>query len=94
METRLVLLLRGPVHRLEGVADSIEVQEFKVVQAIVQPIILVEVTANKVGEMDKARVNKGRGGVTKNDRLEFRNRIKGGELNQVGDKLEPAERTI
>ena len=92
METRLILLLRSPVHRLEGVADGIEMQEFKVVQAIVQLIILVEVTADKVGKMDKARVNEGRGGVTEDDRLEFRNRIKGGELNQVGNKLEPTER--
>lgn len=52
----------------------------------------MEVTADKVGEMDKARMNEGRGGVTEDDRLEFCDRIEGGELNEVGNKLEPARR--
>ena len=39
--------------------DCIQMQEFQVVQAIVLSVILVEVTANKVGDVDKARVNEG-----------------------------------
>ena len=67
-------------------------QEFEVVQAIVLFVILVEVAANEVGEMDEARVNEGGRGVTEDDRLEFCDRIKDSELNEVGDKLEPARR--
>ena len=67
-------------------------QEFEVVQAVVLPIILVEMTAKKVREMDKARVNEGSRSVTEDDRLEFRDRIEGGELDEVGNKLEPAKR--
>jgi len=92
MEPWLRSLLRGAIHRLECVTECIEVQEFEVVQAVVLSIILVEMTANKVGEMDKARVNEGSRGVTEDDRLEFRDRIEGGELDEVGNKLEPARR--
>jgi len=67
-------------------------QEFQVIQAVVLSVVLVEVTADKVREMDKARVNKGCRSVTKDDRLEFRNRVEGGELDEVGNKLEPARR--
>ena len=42
-----------------SVTECIEVQEFEVVQAVVLPIILVEMTAKKVCEMDEARVNRG-----------------------------------
>ena len=86
------LLLGGLVHHLEGMTDCIQVQEFQVVQGIVLPTILMEVTADKVGKMDKARVNEGRRGITKDDRLEFRDRIEGGKLDEVGNKLEPTER--
>lgn len=67
-------------------------QEFQVVQTIVLPIVLVEVTADKMGDMDEARVNKGRRGVTKNDGLEFRDGKEGSELDKVGNKLKPAGR--
>ena len=86
----LRLLLRGPIHGLECVTDSVEMQEFKMVQAIVKSIILMDATADKVGEMNEARVNEGSRGVAKDDRLELRDRIKGGELDEVRDELEPA----
>lgn len=54
----------------------------------------MEVTADKVGEMYKTRVNEGCRGVTEDDRLEFRDRIEGGKLDEVGGKLEPARREI
>ena len=92
MESRLGSLLRGPIHDLECVADCIEMQEFEVVQAIVLFVILMEVAADKVGKMDEARVNKGSRGVSEDDRLEFRNRIEDGELDEMGNKLEPAAR--
>ena len=92
MEPRLRSLLGGPIHRLEYVTDCVEMQKFEVVQAVVLSIILVEVTADKVGEMDKARVNENSRGVTEDDRLEFRDRIESGELDEVGNKLEPARR--
>jgi len=90
METRLELLLRGPIHRLECMTDCIEMQEFDVIQAIVLLIVLVEVAANEVGDMDEARVNKCCRGVSEDDRLEFRNRKVGGELDEMGYELEPA----
>ena len=75
METWLGLLLRGPIHHLECVTDCVEMEEFQVVQTVVQPVILVEVTADKMSEMYKARVNEGCRGVTEDDRLKFRDRI-------------------
>lgn len=62
------------------------------IQAVVLSVVLVEVTTDKMGEMDKARVNEGRRGIAKDDRLKFRNRIEGGKLDEVGNKLEPARR--
>lgn len=62
------------------------------IQAIVLSIILVEVTADKVGEMDKAWVNEGGRGIAKDDRLEFDDWEEGGELDEVRDELEPAGR--
>ena len=92
MEPRLRLWLRGPIHGLECVTECVKVQEFEVVQAIVLFVILVEVAADKVGEMDKARMNEGGRGVTEDDRLEFRDRIEDRELDEVGNKLEAARR--
>jgi hypothetical protein len=92
MEPRLRSLLRGAVHRFECMTECVEMQELEVVQAIVLFIILVEVTADKVGEMDEARVNECSRGVTEDDRLEFRNGIEDGELDEMGNKLEPARR--
>lgn len=92
MEPWLRSLLGGPIHGLECATECVEMQEFEVVQAIVLFVILVEVAANEVGEMNEARVNEGGRGVTEDDRLEFRDRIKDSELNEVGDKLEPARR--
>ena len=91
METRLGLLLGSPVHRLECVTNRIQVEEFQVVQGIVLPTILVEVTAHEVGEMDETGVNEGRRGIAKDDRLEFSDRVEGGELDEVGNKLEPTK---
>jgi len=92
MEPRLRSLLGGPIHGLKCVTECVEMQELEVVQAIVLFIILVEVAADKVGEMDKAGVNEGGRGVAEDDRLELRDRIKDSKLNEVGDKLEPARR--
>jgi hypothetical protein len=58
VETRLGLLLRALDHCLKHMTDYIQVQEFQVIQAIVLSVVLVEVATNKVGGMNKARVNK------------------------------------
>jgi hypothetical protein len=57
VETGLGLLLRALVHCLKRITDCIQVQEFQVIQAIVLSVVLVEVATNKVGGMNKARVN-------------------------------------
>ena len=38
------------IHFLERLADGVEVQEFEVVQAVVESVVLVEVTTHQVGE--------------------------------------------
>ena len=91
--TRLELLFGGHVHLFERTREVIEVQELDVVQAVVQPVVLVKVTADKGGKLDKAGVNEGPGRVTENDRLELGDRKEESELNEVGHELEPAEKT-
>jgi len=62
------------------------------IQAIVLSVILVEVTTNNVGNVDKARMDEGRRGIAKDNRLEFRDREEGGELNEVCNELESARK--
>ena len=83
--------LRVSIHLFERLADGVEVQEFEVVQAVVKSVVLVKVTAHQVGNMNEARMNEGPGGVVEDDRLEFRNRKKETELNEMRNKFEPAE---
>ena len=64
------------------------------VQAVVESVVLVEVTAHQVGDMNEARVNEGPGGVIEDDRLEFRNRKEETELNEMRNKFEPAKKWI
>ena len=72
-------------------ADGVEVQEFKVVQAVVESVVLVEVTAHQVGDMNEARMNEGPGGIIEDDRLEFRDRKEETELNEMRNEFEPAK---
>lgn len=92
MITRQKLWLRSPIHFLEQTVDIIEMQDLDVVQAVVHSVVLMKVTADKVGKMDEARMNEGPGRVTENDRLKFCNRKEESELNKVGHELEPAIR--
>ena len=92
MITRLKLLLGRAINFLKRPTDRVQVQQLEVVQAVVQSVILVKVTAHEGGELDKARVNKGPGSVAEDDRLEFRNRKEECELDEVGNELEPARR--
>jgi hypothetical protein len=92
METGQGMLLGGPVHRLECTTDCVQVQELKVIQAVVLSVVLMKVTADKVGDIDEARVNETPRGVTEDDRLEFHDRKEGGELDEVRDELESARR--
>ena len=83
--------LRVPIHFLERLADSVEVQEFEVVQAVVESVVLVEVTAHQVGNVNEARVNEGPGGVIEDDCLELHNRKEETKLNKVRNEFETAK---
>ena len=88
--TRLDSWLGLPIHFLERATDGIEVQEFKVVQGVVQSVVLVKVAADEGGKMDETRVDEGPRCVPEDDCLEFRDRKEESELNEVGDEVEPA----
>ena len=66
-------------------------QEFEVVQAVVESVVLVEVTTHQVGNVNEARVNEGPGGVIEDDCLELHNRKEETKLNKVRNEFETAK---
>jgi hypothetical protein len=67
-------------------------QEFEVIQTVVESVVLVEMTAHQVGEVDKARMDKCPRSIAENYSLEFCDREEESELDEVGDEFKPARR--
>lgn len=67
-------------------------QEFEVIQTVVESVVLVEMTAHQVSEMDEARVDEGARSIAENYCLEFCDGEEESELDEMGDELESARR--